>query len=167
MSGTYHNSLFFYGRYPKRAIGYVLNFLHTVHMCDCGPTSQFTHLLGPFLIGQAFSGSYWCQTPIKNSDCHDSVMVNIMIVSMPRSVRVYTIVKGEGVSPNAWGPNIFPFSISYISTPLASSFISFYHIFHAWSGLYFMSIRHFACQSYHISFMLHICHIIAFSCLQT
>ena len=84
-----------------------LIFLHTIQTCECGSTSRFRHLLAPFLVRRAFSGSFWCRTPVRNSD-HDNIRINIMvvflldcrnimitimIVSLPCNVRICTIVK--------------------------------------------------------------------------
>ena len=58
---------------------------------------------------------------------------------------------------NAWGPNIFSFSLSFNTTLLTSSFISYHSSYsHAMLGLYFILVRCFAYQSYnscqHISY---------------
>ena len=67
--------------------------LHAVHTREYGHTSRFAHLLGPLSGRRAFSGSCWFQTPVRNSDHHGNIMVNIMIAPLPSSIRVRTIVK--------------------------------------------------------------------------
>ena len=42
------------GGYPKQVIECVFTVLHTVHTCEYCPTSQFAHLLVPFLGRVAF-----------------------------------------------------------------------------------------------------------------
>ena len=50
-------NLYSLGGYPKRVIGCVFTVLHTIHMCEYGPTSRFAHLLGPFFVKRAFFGA--------------------------------------------------------------------------------------------------------------
>ena len=92
------------------------------HRCSAG-CPLWCCVLSIYLVGL---GSLEC--PSKNYN-------NIMIVSLPRSVCIHTIVK-EGVSSDAWThndtwcPNVFPFIILYNN--LSSVFfyiISFYHNF--------------------------------------
>ena len=93
---------------------------------------------------------------------HCNIMITIMIVFLPHNVHVHTILKGKGYLPmhehTIMVPTFF-ISLSFNTTPLAfwtyhivfhiiSHFV--YLIFHAYFGLYFMLVRRFACQSYHI-----------------
>ena len=129
---------------------------------------------GPFFVRRAFSRSCWCWTSIRNSDCR-SIIINIMIISLPHSVHVRTIVKEKGVSPitwthyDTWGPNIFSFIIMYNNPRnIFLYIISFYHNFSCvYIGLDIMSIHRIQCHSYYISFMSSICPIINMSCLLT
>ena len=131
----------------------------------------------PFLVRRTFSGSCWCRTPVRNNDRHSSIMVNIIIVFLLHNVCVCTIVKGEGVSPNAWThndawcPNIFPFSLSCMRAPsnIFLYIISFYHSFSCVYRDFALSQFLIYMSIYHIilSFMSNICHIINLSCLQT
>ena len=99
-SGTYHSSLFLTAAIISGQLNVYLIFLHTAHMCKYGSTSQFNHLLGFFKSsGHSLVGVDVGH--IRNSDCHGSSIVNIMIVVLSCSVLVHTNVKGERVSTNA------------------------------------------------------------------
>ena len=97
MNELSHQPIFLYG-YHKPAIECVFNLLHMVHKCEYGPTSQFAHLLGPFLVEWGFSSSYWCRKPIRSRGRHGSIMVNIMICNDPDPplADIKTRLLGEG-----------------------------------------------------------------------
>ena len=126
--------------------------LHTVHTCEYWPTSWFAHLMDLFLVRRAFSDSCWCRTPVRNSEHHDSIMINIMIVLLSYSVCIHTIMKDkEHPSMHEHRimhevPNIFPFSLSLNTSLLAPSFIS-YHLSYHFSN----------CLSYYLSYLSCVC----------
>ena len=94
-----------------------------------------------------------------------SIMITIMIVFMPRNVRIRTIVERAYSSMHVHTmmhevPTLFfLFSLSWMTIPLAFSFISYhYHNFSCNFRLCIMSKHLIACRVYHI---------ISISCLPT
>ena len=151
---TYHNNLFPTAAILTGNLDVYLILLHIVRTCEYGPTNWSTHLLGPFLVGWAFSGSCRYRTPVTNSNCHDRIMINIMIVLLPRSVHVRTIVKDKRYPQMhehmimQWGPNIFPISLLTNTTSLASYL---YHIiFHIISH----NVSHIIYHIFHVLFII-------------
>ena len=129
MSETYHISLYFLYDYHKHVNWICIHCsTHDPHVRVWIPSVDSHTSKPPFIVRRAFSWSYCFRTPVRNSD-RQSIIMNIMIVFLPRSVRVHTIIK-EGYFPDAWthndawGPNIF--NHCHVRQHLSFSFISCY-----------------------------------------
>ena len=69
-------------------LSYRLTWMCTIYSthtytCEYGLTSQLAHHWAAFLVGQAYSGSSLGRTPVRTSNCHDNIRLNIMIVLLP------------------------------------------------------------------------------------
>ena len=165
MNGTYHNGLFWYDGYLNRQFECVLNFsIHGPHM------RVWTHQLVCTSLGP-LSGRVsilWQR------------FINIMIILLPRSVCVRTIVKEKRYHQMHEAPTFFHFHC-HLTQP--HQHIPSYHIILSYHFAYHLSyhLSHLSCIyarvifhasssfcmsiiSYHSCYT---CHIITFSCFQT
>ena len=160
MSGAYHISLYSWGSCIWMCI---YCSTHSPHVRVWN--NQSVHTPPRPLSWQAsILWSCWCRTSFRNSD-RCSIIINIMIVPLPRSVCVHTAVKWRTGIPLKHEVLTFFLSLSCTTTSLPLSFISynFFITFHTYVGVvhyanisYYISIISYisSCQTYVISYRI-------------